>query len=44
MDLPTLAGILGHSKLHMVLRYAHPTPEHKRQAIARLEEYVTKNR
>ena len=44
MDLPTLAGILGHSKLHMILRYAHPTPEHKRQAISRLEQYVTEGR
>lgn len=44
MDLPTLAGILGHSKLHMVLRYAHPTPEHKRLAITRLERYVTEGR
>lgn len=44
MDLPTLAGILGHSKLHMVLRYAHPTPEHKRQAITRLETYVSEGR
>lgn len=44
MDLPTLAGILGHSKLNMVLRYAHPTPEHKRQAITRLEHYVTEGR
>jgi len=44
MDLPTLAGILGHSKLHMILRYAHPTPEHKRQAITRLEHYVTEGR
>jgi integrase len=41
MDLPTLAGILGHAKLNMVLRYAHPTPEHKRQAITKLEQYVT---
>lgn len=40
MDLPTLAGILGHAKLNMVLRYAHPTPEHKRQAITKLEQYV----
>lgn len=44
MDLPTLAGILGHSKLNMVLRYAHPTPEHKRRAITRLEQYITEAR
>jgi hypothetical protein len=28
----------------MVLRYAHPTPEHKRQAINKLEQYVTETR
>jgi integrase len=44
MDLPTLAGILGHSKINMVLRYAHPTPEHKVQAIFRLEKYVSEGR
>ena len=41
MDLPTLARILGHSKLNMVLRYAHPTPEHQRLAMDRLEQYVS---
>jgi len=44
MDLPTLAGILGHKKINMVLRYAHPTPEHKRNAITNLEKYVSENR
>ena len=44
MDLPTLARILGHAKLNMALRYAHPTPEHQRLAIAKLEQYVRENR
>jgi integrase len=44
MDLPTLAKILGHSKINMVLRYAHPTPEHERLAISKLERYVDENR
>jgi len=44
MDLPTLAKILGHAKLNMVSRYAHPTPEHVRQAMTKLEQYVTKER
>jgi len=44
MDLVTLAGLLGHSKLNMVLRYAHPMPEHKRQAMSNLENYVTGGR
>jgi integrase len=44
MDLPTLARILGHSNINMVLRYAHPTPEHKRLAMTKLENYVTEGR
>jgi integrase len=40
VDLVTLAAILGHSKIQMVLRYAHPTEEHKVQAIKKVEEYV----
>ncbi len=44
MDLPTLAKILGHSKINMVLRYAHPTPEHERLAMSKMERYVEKNR
>jgi len=43
MDLPTLARILGHAKLNMILRYAHPTPEHQRLAMAKLEQYVREN-
>jgi integrase len=42
MDLPTLATLLGHAKLNMVLRYAHPTPEHQRLAISHFEDYLTK--
>jgi len=44
MDLPTLTKVLGHSKLDMVLRYAHPTPQHVRQAMTNLEQYVKKER
>ena len=44
MDLPTLAKILGHAKINMVLRYAHPTPEHARAAMSKLECYVDQNR
>jgi hypothetical protein len=36
----TLAAMLGHSKINMVMRYAHPTQEHQRTAMVRLEEYV----
>jgi integrase len=43
MDLPTVAKTLGHAKLNMVLRYAHPTEEHQRTAMLKLEQYVAAN-
>jgi integrase len=39
IDLVTLAAMLGHSRIQMVLRYAHPTQEHQNQAMQRLEEF-----
>lgn len=38
-DLVTLAALLGHSKIQMVMRYAHPTADHQASAIRRLEEF-----
>ena len=29
VDLVTLASLLGHSRIQMVMRYAHPTEEHR---------------
>ena len=37
MDMPTLAALLGHSKLNMVLRYVHPQERHQADAVKRLE-------
>jgi hypothetical protein len=37
MDMPTLAALLGHSKLNMVMRYAHPQGQHQADAVKRLE-------
>ncbi len=37
-DLLTLAALLGHSSLRMVMRYAHPSDNHKFEAIKRMEE------
>ena len=39
IDLVTLAAMLGHARIQMVLRYAHPTQEHQNQAMQRLEEF-----
>jgi integrase len=38
VDLLTLASILGHSNLKMVSRYAHPSEQHKADAIRRMEK------
>ena len=37
VDLVTLAALLGHSRIEMVMRYAHPVEEHKIDAIKKLE-------
>jgi hypothetical protein len=39
MDLPTLAALLGHSKIQMVMRYAHPTAVHQADSVKRLEVF-----
>jgi len=39
-DLPTLAAILGHSSLRMVMRYVHPTAQHRRAAMERYEKLL----
>ena len=41
IDLVTLAAMLGHSRIQMVLRYAHPTEQHQAEAAKRLEEFNT---
>lgn len=44
IDLVTLAALLGHSKIQMVLRYAHPTQEHQARSVERLEAFIAKQR
>jgi integrase len=39
IDLVTLAAMLGHSRIQMVLRYAHPTQEHQTKAMEKLEVF-----
>jgi integrase len=40
VDLVTLAALLGHSKINMVMRYAHPTAEHLEKAIRKMEAFM----
>jgi len=39
VDLPTLKELMGHSDISTTMRYVHPTPEHKREAVRKLEDY-----
>ncbi|HYW72108.1 MAG TPA: site-specific integrase [Pyrinomonadaceae bacterium] len=40
VDLVTLAAMLGHSRIQMVLRYAHPTEEHQFAAMEKRLRYM----
>jgi integrase len=44
IDSVTLAAMLGHSRIQMVLRYAHPTQQHQTQAMQRLELFVNQQK
>lgn len=39
VDLVTLAAMLGHSRIQMVLRYAHPSEEHQFNAMRKIEAH-----
>jgi integrase len=39
-DLITLAALLGHSRIQMVMRYAHPTAGHQVSAIKKFEQWA----
>ena len=39
VDLVTLAALLGHSRVQLVMRYAHPTEEHQYNAIKKMVAY-----
>ncbi len=43
IDLVTLAAMLGHSRIQMVLRYAHPTEEHQFNAMKKIQAYRAAN-
>ena len=38
-DLPTLKELMGHSHISTTMRYVHPTPEHMREAVRKLERF-----
>ncbi|HRH40368.1 MAG TPA: tyrosine-type recombinase/integrase [Pyrinomonadaceae bacterium] len=40
MDLVILASLLGHTNLQMVMRYAHPSENHKKEAMKNLENKI----
>ncbi len=44
VDLITLAAMMGHSRIQMVLRYAHPTQGHQTGAMAKVVEHKTNQR
>jgi integrase len=44
IDLVTLAALLGHSKIQMVLRYAHPTQEHQARSVEKMEQFLIAQR
>jgi hypothetical protein len=39
VDLATLKELMGHSSISAIMRYVHPTPEHKGKAADRLERF-----
>jgi integrase len=39
VDLPTLKELMGHSSITLTMRYVHPTPEHKIEALRKLKRF-----
>jgi hypothetical protein len=39
VDLSTLKELMGQSNMSITMRYVHPTPEHKREAVRKLEQF-----
>lgn len=37
VDIKTIQELMGHKDIKMTMRYSHPTPEHKKQAVKVLE-------
>jgi integrase len=41
VDIRTIASLMGHKDLMMVMRYAHLSPEHELEAVSRLVGFGT---
>jgi integrase len=42
VDLATLKELMGHSNISVTMRCVHPTPEHKQEAVRKLERFNMK--
>ena len=38
VDIATVSKLLGHSSIHMTMRYSHPTPEALKSAVSALDK------
>jgi integrase len=41
VDIRTIQELMGHKDIKMTMRYSHPTPEHKKNAVKVLDQVTT---
>ena len=41
VDIRTIQELMGHKDIKMTMRYSHPTPEHKKRAVEKLDEVTS---